>query len=128
MTRALTTLFRLFFCARQRSLAELKSQTSAAAAALNALITYLALLADESNHNAFTLKTHDLAQYMRLDASAVRALGLFPTPRDETLGGRQAKTTTLFGLLNKTRTGQGARLLGRWLKQPLVNLHEISAL
>ena len=37
------------------------------------------------------------------------------------------KNTTLFGLLNKCKTAQGARLLGSWLKQPLVNLHEIRA-
>ena len=35
------------------------------------------------------------------------------------------KNTTLFGLLNKCKTAQGSRLLGSWLKQPLVNLHEI---
>ncbi|PLW20015.1 hypothetical protein PCANC_10167 [Puccinia coronata f. sp. avenae] len=32
---------------------------------------------------------------------------------------------SLFGLLNRCKTSQGARLLGQWLKQPLVNLHEI---
>lgn len=35
------------------------------------------------------------------------------------------KNTTLFGLLNKCKTAQGSRLLGSWLKQPLVNRHEI---
>lgn len=35
------------------------------------------------------------------------------------------KNTTLHGLLNKCKTAQGTRLLGSWLKQPLVNLHEI---
>lgn len=35
------------------------------------------------------------------------------------------KNTTLHGLLNKCKTAQGTRLLGGWLKQPLVNLHEI---
>lgn len=36
------------------------------------------------------------------------------------------KNTTLYGLLNKCKTAQGSRLLASWLKQPLVNLHEIS--
>lgn len=36
-----------------------------------------------------------------------------------------AKNTTLLGLLNKCKTAQGTRMLGSWLKQPLVNLHEI---
>ena len=35
--------------------------------------------------------------------------------------------TTLFGVLNRCKTTQGARLLGTWLKQPLINLHEIRA-
>ena len=47
-----------------------------APAALNALLTYLNLLPDSSNHGAWTIYTHDLAQYMRLDASALRALNL----------------------------------------------------
>ncbi|KAH7882344.1 DNA mismatch repair protein [Phlebopus sp. FC_14] len=89
--------------------------------ALSALLTYLALPSDSSNHGAYTLRTHDLAQYMRLDASAVRALALV----DFEGGGSINKSATLLGLLNKCKTAQGARLLGAWLRQPLVNLHEI---
>ena len=48
--------------------------------ALNALITYLQLLSDMSNHEAYTLRSHDLSQYMKLDASALRALNLTETP------------------------------------------------
>lgn len=44
--------------------------------ALNALVIYLSLLSDSANHGAYRLKAHDLAQYMRLDASSVRALAL----------------------------------------------------
>lgn len=43
---------------------------------LAALIAYLSLLSDTSNHGAFTIRTHDLTQFMRLDASALRALNL----------------------------------------------------
>lgn len=32
---------------------------------------------------------------------------------------------SLYGLLNHCKTAQGQRLLEMWLKQPLVNLHEI---
>lgn len=39
-----------------------------------ALISYLDLLSDPSNFGAYALKTHDLSMYMRLDASALRAL------------------------------------------------------
>lgn len=93
-----------------------------ALAALNPLLNYLAILDDPSNHSAYKFITHDLGQFMRLDASAVRALHLFPNPTSIGGGG---KNMSLFGLLNRCKTSQGTRLLGRWLKQPLVNLHEI---
>ncbi|CCL99791.1 uncharacterized protein FIBRA_01813 [Fibroporia radiculosa] len=92
-----------------------------APSALSALVSYLSLLTDPSNHGAFTLRAHDLSQFMKLDASALRALNLIEAPG--TIGSN--KNTTLFGLLNKCKTAQGSRLLGSWLKQPLVNLHEI---
>ncbi|KIJ24074.1 hypothetical protein M422DRAFT_39300 [Sphaerobolus stellatus SS14] len=84
-----------------------------------ALISYLSLISDPSNHGHYVLRRHDLAQFMRLDGSALRALSLMPAPGDI------SKTTSLFGLLNRCRSPQGVRLLGSWLKQPLVNLHEI---
>ncbi|KAJ8701458.1 MSH2 protein [Pleurotus ostreatus] len=90
--------------------------------ALNALITYLQLLSDMSNHETYTLRSHDLTQYMKLDASALRALNLTEAPGNS---GTVTRNTTLLGLLNKCKTAQGTRLLGTWLKQPLVNLHEI---
>lgn len=95
-----------------------------APSALSALITYLSLLSDPSNHNAYSIRTHDLGQYMRLDASALRALNLTEAPGN---AASTTRNTTLLGLLNKCKTAQGTRLLGTWLKQPLVNLHEISA-
>ncbi|THH01168.1 hypothetical protein EW026_g1487 [Hermanssonia centrifuga] len=92
-----------------------------APASLAALVSYLSLLSDPSNHGNYTIRTHDLTQFMRLDASALRALNLTEAPGS--VGSN--KNTTLFGLLNKCKTAQGSRLLGSWLKQPLINLHEI---
>ena len=51
-----------------------------APSALSALISYLSLLSDPSNYGAYKLWTHDLARYMRLDASALRALNLIDAP------------------------------------------------
>ena len=51
-----------------------------APASLAALIAYLSLLSDPSNHGAYTIRTHDLTQFMRLDASALRALNLLEAP------------------------------------------------
>jgi DNA mismatch repair protein MSH2 len=47
-----------------------------APSALSCLVSYLSLLSDPTNQGAFTIRTHDLSQYMRLDASALRALNL----------------------------------------------------
>ncbi|KAF9476823.1 DNA mismatch repair protein [Pholiota conissans] len=94
---------------------------SVASAALSALLLYLSLLNDPTSHGMYTIRTHDLSQFMKLDASALRALNLVGSgPK---MGSNQ--NTTLFGILNKCKTAQGSRLLGTWLKQPLVNLHEI---
>ncbi|KAG8982990.1 MutS-like protein, partial [Tulasnella sp. 427] len=92
-----------------------------AMSATSALISYLNLMADDTNFGQYTLKHHDLSQYMRLDASALRALNLMPNPQRD----HGAKNMSLFGLLNRCKTAQGVRLLGGWLKQPLINLHQI---
>ena len=84
-----------------------------------ALIKYLNVLSDPSNFGQYQLYQHDLSQYMKLDASALKALNLMPGPRDG------AKTMNLFGLLNHCKTPVGSRLLAQWLKQPLMSLEEI---
>lgn len=86
-----------------------------------ALLSYLGLLSDESNFGRYTLKTHDLSEYLRLDHAALRALNLFP---DET-GSAANKNASLFGLLNRCKTAQGVRMLSQWIKQPLVHVHAI---
>ena len=84
-----------------------------------ALIKYLGVLSDPSNFGQYQLYQHDLSQYMKLDASALKALNLMPGPRDG------SKTMSLFGLLNHCKTPVGSRLLAQWLKQPLMSLDEI---
>lgn len=84
-----------------------------------ALIKYLGIMADSSNFGQFQLYQHDLSQYMKLDAAALKALNLMPGPRDG------AKTMSLYGLLNHCKTPTGSRLLAQWLKQPLMNVEDI---
>ena len=84
-----------------------------------ALIKYLGVLSDPSNFGQYQLYQHDLSQYMKLDASALKALNLMPGPRDG------SKNMSLFGLLNHCKTPVGSRLLAQWLKQPLMSLEEI---
>ncbi|KAJ1664916.1 MSH2 protein [Coemansia sp. RSA 1813] len=88
--------------------------------ALAATIRYLNLLSDESNFGCFTMGTHSLSQFMKLDASAVQALNLLPSAQDGA-----SKTMNLLGLLNHCKTSQGQRLLAQWLKQPLLSVQEI---
>ncbi len=64
------------------------------------------------------LTSFDLSQYMRLDSTAVVALNLDPQPNDSRL-------MYLSGLLNKCCTSQGQRLLGQWVKQPLLDKNKI---
>ncbi|KAH8880332.1 DNA mismatch repair protein msh-2 [Thozetella sp. PMI_491] len=84
-----------------------------------ALIKYLGVLHDPSNFGQYQLYQHDLAQFMKLDAAALKALNLMPGPRDG------SKTMSLYGLLNHCKTPLGSRLLAQWLKQPLMNKDEI---
>jgi DNA mismatch repair protein MSH2 len=85
-----------------------------------ALMKYLGVLHDPSNFGQYQLYQHDLSQFMKLDAAALKALNLMPGPRDG------AKTMSLYGLLNHCNTPVGSRLLAQWLKQPLMNLEEIN--
>ncbi|WWC92204.1 uncharacterized protein L201_007158 [Kwoniella dendrophila CBS 6074] len=92
-----------------------------AMSSVSALLIYLNLLSDATLHGQYRLHKHDLSQYMKLDASALKALNLMPQPNET--GG--SKSMSLYGLLDRCKTSQGKRLLARWLKQPLVNKHEI---
>lgn len=85
----------------------------------SSLIKYLGVMSDPTNFGQYQLYQHDLSQYMKLDASALRALNLMPGPRDG------SKSMSLFGLLNHCKTPVGSRLLAQWLKQPLMDLAAI---
>ncbi|CAM1503805.1 Fc.00g013960.m01.CDS01 [Cosmosporella sp. VM-42] len=83
------------------------------------LIKYLGVLQDPSNFGQYQLYQHDLTQFMKLDAAALKALNLMPGPRDG------SKTMSIFGVLNHCKTPVGSRLLAQWLKQPLMSKQEI---
>lgn len=66
-----------------------------------------------------TLATYSVDGFMRLDPATRRALELTGTMGD---GGRRH---TLLGVLDETMTPMGARLLRRWIEQPLLEAREI---
>ncbi|GIJ87608.1 mutS-like protein [Aspergillus pseudoviridinutans] len=104
----------------ERSAATLpQTELKLAMGSASALIKYLGVMSDPSNFGQYQLYQHDLSQFMKLDASALRALNLMPGPRDG------SRTMSLFGLLNHCKTPVGSRLLAQWLKQPLMDLAEI---
>ncbi|KAH0891562.1 hypothetical protein HID58_053991 [Brassica napus] len=89
--------------------------------ALGALLSFSELLSDEGNYGNFTIRRYDISGFMRLDSAAMRALNVMESKTDAN------KNFSLFGLMNRTCTaGMGKRLLHMWLKQPLVDLNEIT--
>lgn len=112
----------------------------AAMSATAALIKYLGLMTQPDMFERFAIVQHDLSQYMKLDSSAIKALNLMPSGRDSaaalsattlsSTGGASSssvKSMSLFGLLNRCKTAAGTRLLGQWLKQPLMDVQEIES-
>src|SRR6185312_12196904 len=65
------------------------------------------------------LTTYSTERYMTLDAQTLRNLELIESSRGE-------RRHSLLGVLDVTRTPMGARLLRRWVGQPLLELDEIT--
>lgn len=89
--------------------------------ALNTLVDYLQLKTSK-NANQYTLSTHDLYEFVKLDPAAVTALHLMP------LNDNQKGTKSLYNILNTCQTAQGSRLLAQWIKQPLLSKRDIGTL
>ncbi|KAL2135001.1 hypothetical protein VTI74DRAFT_10136 [Chaetomium olivicolor] len=72
--------------------------------------------------NSLRIKYRQPADTMGLDRATITSLELFQNIRNA-----KGASTTLFGLLNNTRTPQGRRLIRATLLQPSTNRDEISA-
>ncbi len=93
---------------------------SIAMGCLACLIEELGLLKQDSSSRRYQISELRLSQFVRLDASAVKALNLFPGPLDSD------KNMSLYGLLDQCRTPMGSRLLHQWLMQPLREVKAIN--
>ena len=66
------------------------------------------------------LRLYSDVQYMKLDLTARRNLELLETMRNK------EKRGSLLGVLDKTRTAMGKRLIRNWIEQPLLNPAQIT--
>ena len=91
-----------------------------ATAAAGAAIDYLERTYKASLAQLHGLRTYATDSFMAMDAQTRRNLELFQ-------GGRSgAKEQSLLAVLDLTKTPMGARLLRRWLGQPLLDLAELT--
>jgi len=84
-----------------------------------ALLEYITQTQKDALKNINRIKTHYPHEYMILDQNARRNLELTENSREK------GRKNSLLWLLDKTNTAFGARMLRRWLLQPLSDVKEI---
>lgn len=103
------------------NVSELGLQTdSTAVSAVGATLRYLYRTRLSMVSAISKINCYSETQYMKLDISAIRNLELF-----ETMRGR-SRRGSLLGVLDKTKTPMGKRLMRGWMEQPLKNVAEIT--
>ncbi|CAG2171082.1 unnamed protein product, partial [Oppiella nova] len=83
--------------------------------AISGVFDYLNLLGDDSSYESFELKEIDVKEFVKLDATAVHSLDLFPNLLNDSMSMRANRT--LFQVLNNCRTLSGQRLLAQLIRQ-----------
>ncbi len=86
--------------------------------AAGAIVAYLRETQPTALRQLVALRTYSVAQFMNLDAVTLRNLELLE-PLRPTPAGRQPPT--LLGVLDKTQTAMGARLLRAWIVRPMLD-------
>ena len=92
----------------------------AAIGASGALIHYVRQTQKTTLEHITGLSYSEAADYLMLDAATIRNLELFESSSGDT-------KDTLLGVINRTRTGMGARLLRNWLVRPSIDIREIES-
>ncbi|HEX8098396.1 MAG TPA: DNA mismatch repair protein MutS, partial [Pyrinomonadaceae bacterium] len=87
-----------------------------ATSAAGAILFYLQGTQAASAGQLTRLTSYRAENFMTLDAHTARSLEIFES----------ASGTTLLATLDRTRTAMGGRLLRRWLRQPLLDVAEIT--
>ena len=94
---------------------------SAGINAAGALIDYLRETQKNALSHINTIRRRSQNTYMDLDIFTRNNLELTKTLREGKVRG------SLFGTINRTKTSMGARLLKRWINEPLQSLDDINA-
>ena len=82
---------------------------------LNVLLSYLSRVYTVSLERITKIERYQTNQFMNLDITARRNLELLETMRNK------EKRGSLLGVLDKTKTAMGKRLLRKYIEQPLLN-------
>lgn len=85
-----------------------------------AILEYLKETRKTSLDQIKQIKAYQTSEFMFIDAATRRNLELVQTIRDKSFVG------SLLWVLDRTKTSMGARLLKRWLLQPLLNAEKIN--
>ena len=93
----------------------------AAICAAGGIMQYLRTTQKSASHQITSIRTYSTASFMILDQFTRRNLEL-----TETIRGRQTKGS-LLGILDRTETAMGARLLRTWIAQPLLEIDRLNA-
>ena len=91
-----------------------------AISSINGLLDYLVETQMTKLDHINKIVIYNITKYMALDISARRNLEITEKLRDKT------KKGTLLWVLDKTSTSMGARMLRRWLNDPLIDVWEIN--
>lgn len=86
-----------------------------AISAAGAIIAYLNETQGSIAEQLTRLTSYDYTEFMLLDGRTLRSLEVFES----------ASGTSLLSIIDRTQTPMGARLLRRWLRQPLLDVTEI---
>ncbi len=93
---------------------------TSAVSAIGATLCYLYRTQLSQVSAVSSINCYNQTSYMKLDVSAIHNLELFETMRGH------SKRGSLLGVLDKTKTPMGKRLIRGWIEQPLKNIAEIT--
>lgn len=93
----------------------------AGVAAAGALLSYIQETQKQKVEHLTAIETYSLGNYLLIDSLSCRNLELLGNLRS---GGKKG---TLLGVIDRTATAMGGRLLKRWLRYPLIDKDEIES-